>query len=162
MTMAGNALLITVSALFMVVILFIPSLSLGQNNPELILMTGDQFEITGSIFLQCRDAATAEPLELNQIKFWVNRTSYCDPDLATRADMRVMRVGNRINFNLTRNLEGFYTCGRLHIQENEISIEESTPKPLICKFSKLACLVYINFLFMVIMHALACNHNNIS
>lgn len=105
---------------------------------ELIYMTDHdsiQTELSGSFLLQCRDAATAEPLEINQIKVWLNRTSACDSDLIARADVEVIRVGNKIKFNLTRNLEGDYTCGRLALQENKIIINESPPKRLICKFS---------------------------
>ena len=132
-------------SLLIVILILLSSLTQAQNNPfELIFMTDEQTWLTGSILLICRDTATTELLEVDQTKFWLNRTSDCDPDLTTRAEMRVMTASNGIKFNLTRNLEGFYTCGRLRIQENEIFIEESTPKPLICKFRNI---------FMVIMHA---------
>lgn len=123
-------------ALFMVIIILLPSTTQAQTDPfELIYMTDSQTELTGSILLQCRDA-TAEPLEINQTKFWLNRTSACDLDLTARADVHVVIVdNNRIKFNLTRNLEGVYTCGRLVLQENRIIVKESTPKTLICKFS---------------------------
>ena len=104
-----------------IIILLLSSLAQALPSPyfELIFRTDDQTELSGSILLQCRDA-TAEPLDVDQIKFWLNKTSACDPDLTAIADVQVIRADNGIKFNLTRNLEGVYTCGRLVIEENEV------------------------------------------
>ena len=132
-------------ALFMVIIILLPSVTQAYSHPfELIYTTDSQTELTGSISLQCRDADTAEPLEINQTKFWLNRTLVCDSDLIARADVHVDIVdNNRIKFNLTRNLEGVYTCGRLALQENGIVVKESTPVTLLCKFSSQYMTLYM-------------------
>lgn len=135
--MATISLLLIAAAgyLFMGIILF-PSLTQAHSY-ELIYryMTDSTTEMRGSIVLQCRDAITAEALEVNQIKFWLNRTTSCDLDLRARADVRVIRAdANSIKFNLTHDLDGNYTCGRLNIiRDNEVIVEESSPKTLICK-----------------------------
>ena len=105
---------------------------------ELIFTTDDQTASSGSISLQCRDVTTAEPLDVDQTKFWLNRTSACDPNLTAITDVQVLRGvrDNKIKFNLTRNLDGVYTCGRLDIEENEAIVRESTPLTLTCEFSK--------------------------
>ncbi len=138
--------MIITTALFMhnimaKILLLLSSLTVTQartGSPfELIHMslTDHQTELSGSILLQCRDATTAEPLDIDQTKFWLNRTSACDPDVTVIADIQVIRADNGIKFNLTRDLEGVYTCGRLVIEENEIIVKESNPMTLICKYS---------------------------
>ena len=126
MIMAGIIPMIITTALFI----------MARTSPfELIFTTDDQTASSGSILLECRDEKTAEPLNVNQTKFWLNRTSACDPDLSAIADVPVSRGDNGMKFNLTRNLEGVYTCGTLAIQENEVIVRESTPRTLICEFS---------------------------
>ena len=135
--MAG---IITLTALFvMIIILLLPSLTQAWADQfELVFITDGQTVTTGSILLQCRYLATAEPLEVNQTKFWRNRSSACDPDLSARTDVQVFSVDNYwIKFNHTRHLDGIYTCGRVVIQENNVVVKESTPWTLICKFSKI-------------------------
>ena len=98
---------------------------------ELIRMTDSTTEQTGSITLQCRDALTAERLSISQISFFLNRSSAADPSLRERGDVRVAEIGCcGINFNLTRRLEGRYTCGKRVDCTNLI---ESQPILLICK-----------------------------
>lgn len=139
--MAGiTLLLITAAMCFVLVIL--SNLAQAQTDEshsfEIIFLTNQNTELTGSITLQCRDVATAETLEIDDVKFWLNRTSACDLDLITRADVQVIIVDNNgMKFNLSRNLEGNYTCGRLSIQESGIIVKESTPKTMICKFCNL-------------------------
>jgi hypothetical protein len=117
-------------------LLLLSLLSQAQTNLfELVYVTDHQTGLSGSILLQCRDATTTEPLDVDQTRFWLNRTAACDPDLKATADVQVIRADNGIKFNLTHNLEGVYTCGRLVIQENEIMVQESTPMTLICKYS---------------------------
>ena len=57
---------------------------------ELIFIYDDQTASSGSISLQRRDANTAEPLDVDQTKFWLNRTSACDPDLTAITDVQVL------------------------------------------------------------------------
>ena len=138
--MAAVTPMIITTALFMhniiaKVILLLSSLTQAQTGLfELIYMTdpNHQTALSGSILLQCRYADTTEPLDIHQTKFWLNRTSACDPDLTAIADVQVLRDDKKIKFNLTRNLEGVYTCGTLAIQENEVIIRESVPRTLIC------------------------------
>ena len=104
-------------------------------NFELVFMTDDKTETSGSITLRCRDQF-AEDLQVTQVKFWLNRTSACDLDLRERPDLQVNEVDtHNINFNLTGKLEGNFTCGRLDTQDNGIVVEESWPLTLICEFS---------------------------
>lgn len=99
---------------------------------ELIYTTDVTTELTGSITMFCRTSATAENIPLGEVKFWLNRTT-CDthdPSLRQRTDVNVLVVDNyRIKFNLTRSLEGYYTCGK-HIDMNCVM---SNQKELICK-----------------------------
>ena len=133
--MATISLLLIAAAgyLFMGIILF-PSLTQAHSY-ELIYMIDSTTKMRGSIVLQCRDAMTAEALEVNQIKFWLNRTTSCDLDLTARADVRVIRAdATSIKFNLTHDLDGNYTCGRLNVtRDNKVIVKESIPKTLICK-----------------------------
>ena len=103
---------------------------------ELIYTTDVTTELTGSITMFCRTSTTAENIPLNEVKFWLNRTTYDthDPSLRQRTDINVLAVDNyRIKFNLTRSLEGYYTCGKC-IDENCVM---STQKELICKYIRL-------------------------
>ena len=98
---------------------------------ELTYKTDETTEETGSIQMQCRDA-NAEPIPLSGVKFWLNRTSACDPSIQERHDFNVVEVDSYwISFNLTRCLEGIYTCGTYF---HESGMLESSPKKLICKY----------------------------
>ena len=115
-------------------IIMFASISSTQIPYELIFMTDSTTSTSGSITVQCRDQ-DSEPLEISQIIFWLNRTSACDSDLRERADVRAIEVDNyNIKFNLTRNLEGQFSCAKLVTQDNRIIVQESNPKTLICKF----------------------------
>ena len=116
-------------------LIFIMTFASSTQTPyELIFMTDSTTETSGSITLRCRDQY-AEDLEISQVIFWLNRTTACDSDLRERADVRVIEVDNyNIKFNLTRNLDGHFSCGKLVTQDNRISVQESDPKTLICKF----------------------------
>ena len=97
---------------------------------ELIFTTDSTTVFTGSITLKCRDSITAEEVEISEISFFLNRTSAA-PSLRERGDITVVEVGSTgINFNLTRRLEGYYTCGR---RVDTANVRESLPKILICK-----------------------------
>ena len=134
------------SAGYLALMVMFPSLTQADQH-ELIYMTDSTTEMSGSITLQCRNDL-AEPLEINQIKFWLNRTSACDLDLREREDVRVIRVNdNSIKLNVTRNLEGSYTCGQLIAQDDRIvGVEESNPVTLVCKFSNSISAAYYSVL----------------
>ena len=128
----------------LVAALFIMMLSTSNQHPmrlprstppqyELIHETETTTEETGSITMQCRDAYAAEPISLSEVEFWLNRTRVCDPSLQEQDNFNVVEVDSyRIKFNLTRRLEGIYTCGRC---VNESYVLESTPKTFTCKYS---------------------------
>lgn len=99
---------------------------------ELIFKTDATTAETGAVILECRNDDTAEALNINAISFYLNRTSASDLPLRERGDVRVIPEGSTgIKFNLTRSLEGHYTCG---MRVNCSSVIESPPKTLICKW----------------------------
>ena len=100
---------------------------------ELIYSTDATTELTGSIRMFCRTSATAENVPISEVQFWLNYTT-CDnsTSLREREDVNVVEVDSySIQFNLTRPLEGYYTCGK-RVGENCVM---STERPLICKYS---------------------------
>ena len=99
---------------------------------ELISRTDSTTHRTGSISLECRDAATAEAILRHEVEFFLNGSSvYYLSILWEREDDPVVAVGCcGVRFNLTRRLEGYYTCGR---RVNATYVEESPPVALICK-----------------------------
>ena len=101
---------------------------------ELIYTIDAITEISGSITLKCRNQF-ADDLLVSGVKFWLNRTSACDFDLRERPDVYTIEVdAYSIKFNLTRNLEGHFTCGALEAQDNtRIIVRESGRLTLICK-----------------------------
>ena len=99
---------------------------------ELIHETDSTTEITGSIIMTCRSSTTADNIPVSEVKFWLNQTNGCDVSLRERLDISVTEVNNGygIKFNLTHDLDGYYTCGRC------ISggvLESSNKKTFICK-----------------------------
>ena len=113
-----------------------PVSNLCQNpaSYELIFETDSTIEQTGLLTLRCRDSVTAEILDINEISFFLNRSSAADPSLREREDIRVVEVGTTgIKFNLTRRLEGYYTCGK---KVDCTNVRESSSKALICKWIK--------------------------
>ena len=108
---------------------------LSLNPPSYQLFHSRQYyATTASIKLQCREETVTSLKFMNvaDAKFWLNKTSPTDPSLRERADVTVTKTedGLGITFNLTRNLEGNYTCGRRIDSEN---VHESLPLTLICK-----------------------------
>ena len=93
---------------------------------------GQMTELSGLIELTCRDASTAEELDISDIKIWLNRTSVNDPDLREREDVGVFEANGccRLRFNLTHQLEGKFTCGR---RTDIANVQESLQRTLICK-----------------------------
>ena len=135
------AFLLVVRATFMG--LAAPALCNSSQLPppyQLIYQTDSTTELTGSVVLKCRDHETAEELDINTINFFLNRTSATDLRLRDRGDISVDAVGNTgIKFNLTRGLEGDFTCGKIVDCTN---VMESLPVTLICK-SDLAIIILL-------------------
>lgn len=111
-----------------------PLRSMNTGVYELIYATDKTTEVTGSITMCCRSSTTAENMPLNEVEFWLNLTSCTHPvpSLRERTDVNVIVIDNySIKFNLTRSLEGYYTCGKLvQVDENCVL---SSPTALICK-----------------------------
>ncbi len=98
---------------------------------ELIYTTDATTELTGSIRMSCRTITTAENVPISEVQFWLNYT-VCNSTTSLRAreDIKILEVDSySIKFNLTRSLEGHYTCGK-QVDENCVM---STKKELICK-----------------------------
>ena len=109
-----------------------PNLSQNPAPYQLIFETDSTTEQTGSVILKCRDSITAEEVDINEISFFLNRTSAADPSLREREDIRVVEVGTTgIKFNLTHRYEGYYTCGK---RVSCTNVRESSPETLICKW----------------------------
>lgn len=105
---------------------------------QLIHQIDSTAELTGSVILKCRDHETAEELNINEISFFLNRTSAADLSLRERGDISVVAVGNTgIKFNLTHGLEGDFTCGK---KVDCINVMESLPITLICKWDLIGIL----------------------
>ena len=86
----------------------------------------------GSVTLTCREAESANEINVNSIKYFLN-SSKCATDLRERESFsKVETVGCcSIKFILQRNLEGNYTCGA---RIND-TIQESLPVTLICEYN---------------------------
>ena len=111
---------------------------------ELIHQTDTTTEQTGSVTLKCRDGQTAEELDISEINFFLNRSSAADPCLRERGDIIVVRVESTgIKFNLTRRLEGNYTCGK---RVDVANVRESLPRSFVCKWDLFA-FIELNFNF---------------
>ena len=124
---------ITVGMIFIhVAALSASSLTQNPEPYQLIFEThGSKTEIAGSITLKCRDGDTAEEQDISEISFFLNHSSVADPSLRERGDIRVVEVDRySIEINLTRRLEGNYTCGRI---VNATHVRESLPKTFVCK-----------------------------
>ena len=107
-----------------------PCSSCNSTPYELIFQTDSTTELTGSITLKCRNSYTTEELEISEINFFLNHSSA----LRERGDIRVVEVGSTgIKFNLTRGLEGNYTCGKRG-DDTCAANDTSLPKTLVCKW----------------------------
>ena len=97
-------------------------------NYELIVAERDS--TTGAVTLKCRDALSADELDVDSVKYFVN-SSECDTDLRERKGFsNIETVGCcSIKFNLLRNLEGTYTCG----ERINDTLQESHPVTLTCE-----------------------------
>ena len=109
--------------------------STSLNFPPYQLVLTIEDTTHGLVQLQCREETQFRYLNVHNVKFWLNRTSPTDPGLRERADVTVIETEDQlgIRFNLTRNFEGYYTCGRIG-SDNGTEVSESVPRPLICNF----------------------------
>ena len=110
----------------------IPQPRSAQSSYELIYKTDATTELTGSITMLCRSFTTAENIPISEVQFWLNYTT-CNniSSLREREDVNVLEVDSySIKFNLTRSLEGYYTCGKNCII--------STERELICKYNTIS------------------------
>ena len=99
---------------------------------HLIHQTDSTTDQTGSLLLQCRDTYTGNMLAISGVSFFLNRSSADDLSLRQRGDITVTEVGHTsIKFNLTRQLEGNYTCAT---RTEGAIVKESPPKTLVCKY----------------------------
>ena len=127
--------------LIVLCITFAPTPSQSFPPYQLVFQTDSETETAGSITLRCRDVWTANFLDVNQARFYLNYSSPADPSLRERGDITVVQVGTTgIKFNLTRRLEGYYTCGKREAGSSSVSLSE--PKTLICKC--VVCLILLN------------------
>ena len=107
----------------------------SSQNASYQLIHSNQDATTGSVLFQCREV-TVTSLKLLNVANVIFRENTTDVDLRQRCDVTVIETDDQLGimFNLTRNLEGYYTCGR-RIDSN--SVNESSPIPLICKCKKI-------------------------
>lgn len=84
--------------------------------------------------LSCRDVSTGVPADIDNVKFWRNRTPLNNLGLREKGDIPVFedQMENDITFTLTRKFEGYYTCGRQLMD----TVQESPPVFLVCELVK--------------------------
>ena len=97
---------------------------------ELICRTDSTTELTGAISPMYR--ATAETISVDEVVFILNCSSVDDPSIRERGNIRVVVGSNGLRSNLTRRLEGYYTCGR-RVNVTYVEVLESLPLILACK-----------------------------
>ena len=95
---------------------------------ELRVMRTGSSEVT----FQCRSETTQAVEYVNDTIFWRNRMTARDAGLRERNDVMVTETADQqgIRFNLTRDLEGYYSCGK---RIDCTSIDESPQVTLICE-----------------------------
>ena len=85
-----------------------------------------------AVKLQCQEETSNEFLNVTEsdVVFWLNKENATDAGLRKRDDVKVTETKDQlgIEFNLTRDLEGYYTCGR-----RSGSVSESPSVTLICE-----------------------------
>ena len=108
---------------------------------ELIYRTDSTTDLTGSITLSCRDDSTAEEVGISEISFFLNCSSGANNclSLRERGDITVVAVtSTRIRFNLTREYDGNYTCGKRRRSRGDgtctANYTMSPPEALVCKW----------------------------
>lgn len=110
--------------------------SQSQDHPRYELIhSEDRHETaqTGMIILRCRTLPSAVEVDVDNVVFWLNRRSACDPDLRERGDIKVV-IGDdhrSIIVNVTRRFEGNYSCG---LRVDNANVIESSKVTLVCKY----------------------------
>ena len=109
-----------------VVILLAISLKLVLGQSYSLIVEG-----VGPVRLNCRDVATGVSADIDDVKFWRNRTPLNTLGLREKGDISIFedKIEDYITFTLSRRLEGYYTCGRQVMG----TVEESPPIFLVCK-----------------------------
>ena len=87
---------------------------------------------SSEVTLRCRSETTLKYQHVNDTIFWRNRMTAIDAGLRERNDIMVTETADQrgIRFNLTRDLEGYYSCGK---RIDCTSIDESPQVTLICE-----------------------------
>ena len=115
-----------------------PCLNQSSAPYELIYRTDNTTDLTGSITLICRDDSTAEEVQISEISFFLNCSSGANClSLRERGDITVVPVGSTgIRFNLTREYDGNYTCGKRWRGNGTCTANYtmSPPKALVCEW----------------------------
>ena len=88
-------------------------------------------EDVSPVRLSCYDISTGDSADIDDVKFWRNRTPVNNLGLREKRALPVIedQMENEITFSLTHKFEGYYTCGRQVMG----TVEESPPVFLVCK-----------------------------
>ena len=110
-------------------LIFLVELVLCQNF-ELITIGGSE-DSTPVVILACQDSVGVIQ-DIDGVQFWLNRTRDDSRDLREREDVPAIedQTRNGISFTLSRDIEGFYTCGR---QVDSVNFDESAALILVGK-----------------------------
>ena len=120
----------------LLVLLLLPDSGTALSLPVYKLKHSIQDYTTGAVKLQCQEETISSFKILNvtesDVVFWLNRGNATDAGLRERGDVTVIETEDQLGivFNLTRDLEGYYTCGR-RIDSSNVS--ESPSVTLICE-----------------------------
>ena len=112
-----------------IALIFLVELVLCQNF-ELIPIGGSE-DSTPVVTLACRNSVGVIQ-DIDGVQFWLNRTREDSRDLREREDVPAFedQMRNGISFTLSRDIEGFYTCGR---QVDSVNFNESAALILVGK-----------------------------
>ena len=122
---------------------------------------------TGAVKLQCQEETRSSLKLLNvtesDVVFWLNRGNATDAGLRERDDVTVIETEDQLGivFNLTRDLEGYYTCGRrIHSRY----VYESPTVILICKplsvYTTIVPVLVLSQCYTNIVHCINWPNNN--
>ena len=127
--------IIVIGLIYYYVVASTPCSSQNSSPYELIYRTDSTTDLTGSITFKCRDDSTAEEIEISEICFFLNCSSGANClSLREREDITVVAVESTgIRFNLTREYDGYYTCGKRG-GDTCTADTMSPPQALVCKW----------------------------
>ena len=108
-------------------LIFLVELVLCQNF-ELIITGGDSAPV---VTLACQNSVGVIQ-DIDDVQFWLNRTRDDSRDLRNREDVPAFedQTRNEISITLSRDIEGFYTCGQ---QVDSVNFDESAALILVGK-----------------------------